>query len=260
MPLDPRDPRLDSPVNSLYGFLFGDDETARCFMPAAQVQAMLDVEAALADALVDAGVAPARCASSIRAAARVERFDLAAIAAQAADTGNVAIPLVRQLIEQVQRADPEAARCVHRGATSQDVLDTALVLQLRAAMPFIRRHLDRAAAAAAALARRHRSTPMAGRTWMQQAVPITFGLKSAGWVDAIERASSRLDAALDSASVLQFGGAAGTLAALGPAADRVAESLARSLQLERPALPWHAYRDRLAELAGALGIAAGILA
>jgi 3-carboxy-cis,cis-muconate cycloisomerase len=247
-------------VNGLYESLFGDEETARCFTPAAQVQAMLDVEAALADALVDAGVAPARCAPSIRAVARVERFDPGAIARQAADAGNVAIPLVRQLTEQVEAVDPEAARYVHRGATSQDILDTALVLQLRAAVPVVRRHLDRAAAAAAAHARRHRSTPMAGRTWMQQAAPITFGLKAAGWLDAIARASKRLDGALDRASMLQLGGATGTLASLGTAADRVAESLARSLRLARPDMPWHAYRDRLAELAGALGIAAGILA
>src|SRR5262245_8865137 len=221
---------------------------------------MLDVEAALADALVEAGVAPARSAAAIRGIARAEDFDLAAIAAQAADAGNLAIPLVRQLTGRVEGADPEAARYVHRGATSQDILDTALVLQLRAAVPVVRRHLDRAASAAAVHARRHRSTPMAGRTWMQQGSPITFGLKAAGWLDAIERTSRRLEGALDRASVLQLGGAVGTLASLGPAADRVAEALARSLRLERPVIPWHAYRDRLAELAGALGIAAGMLA
>jgi 3-carboxy-cis,cis-muconate cycloisomerase len=195
----------------------------------------------------------------IRGAARAGDFDLAAIAVQAADAGNVAIPLVRQLTDRVEAADPEAARYVHRGATSQDILDTALVIQLRGAVQAIRRHLDRAAAAAAEQARRHRLTLMAGRTWMQQAAPITFGLKAAGWVDAVERASHRLDDALDRASVLQLGGAAGTLAALGPAADRVGESMARLLGLERPSIPWHAYRDRLAELASALGIAAGIL-
>jgi 3-carboxy-cis,cis-muconate cycloisomerase len=246
-------------VNGLYDPLFGDDDAARWFTPPAHVQAMLDVEAALADALADAGVAPARCATVIRGAARAGDFDLAAIAVQAADAGNVAIPLVRQLTDRVEAADPEAARYVHRGATSQDILDTALVIQLRGAVQAIRRHLDRAAAAAAEQARRHRLTLMAGRTWMQQAAPITFGLKAAGWVDAVERASHRLDDALDRASVLQLGGAAGTLAALGPAADRVGESMARLLGLERPSIPWHAYRDRLAELASALGIAAGIL-
>src|SRR5262245_15946011 len=116
-PLGFPDTRLDTLVNGVYGSLFGDDEAARGFAPETQLQAMLDVEAALADALVDAGVAPARCASAIRAVARVERFDLGAIVVQAADAGNLAIPLVRQLTERVEAADPEAARYVHRGAT-----------------------------------------------------------------------------------------------------------------------------------------------
>ncbi len=155
--------------------------------------------------------------------------------------------------------DPDAARYVHWGATSQDILDTALVLQLRAAVPVVVRHLERAATASARLARAHVDTVMAGRTWLQQATPITFGLKAAGWLDALDRQRSTLADALDHASVLQFGGASGTLAALGGHGIAVGERLAAHLGLSSPDVPWHAHRDRLARLACALGVACGVL-
>src|SRR5262249_41334610 len=153
----------------------------------------------------------------------------------------------------------DAAGFVHWGATSQDVIDTALVLQLRAAVPLVIGHIDRAAAAAAAHARTHASTLMAGRTLLQQATPITFGLKAAGWLEALERSQSRIGAALDDALVLQFGGASGTLAALGSSGPDVAAALGARLGLPAPDVSWHAHRDRLAALAAALGIAVGTL-
>ena len=129
--------------------------------------------------------------------------------------GNVVIPVVHHLTARVAMTDTDAARYVHWGATSQDILDTGLVLQLRAAVPTILDHLERAQRAAAELAQRYADTAMPGRTWLQQATPITFGLKAAGWADALDRTRRRVATTLDDALVLQFGGASGTLAALG---------------------------------------------
>jgi 3-carboxy-cis,cis-muconate cycloisomerase len=223
----------------------------------ADVQAMLEVEAALAEAEASLGVIPEAAARPIRAAARAETFDAPALQAEAALAGNIAIPLIRHLTEKVAITDPDAARYVHWGATSQDIIDTALVLQLRDRVPAILQDFARAANAAAVHAERHASTPMAGRTWLQQATPITFGLKAAGWVDALDRVGRTLRAAFDDAMVLQFGGASGTLAALGEHGTAVTKAVAARLTLTVPALPWHAHRDRLALLACALGVATG---
>jgi 3-carboxy-cis,cis-muconate cycloisomerase len=223
----------------------------------AHVQAMLDVEAALAEAEASLGVIPEKAARAIRAAARAETFDGPALQADASIAGNIAIPLIRRLTEKVALADPDAARYVHWGATSQDIIDTALVLQLRDRVPGILQDLVRSANAAAVHAERYATTPMAGRTWLQQATPITFGLKAAGWVDALDRVGRTLRVAFDDAMVLQFGGASGTLAALGEGGAAITEALAARLTLAVPALPWHAHRDRLASLACALGVATG---
>jgi 3-carboxy-cis,cis-muconate cycloisomerase len=224
-----------------------------------RVQAMLDVEAALAEALAEAGVIPAPCVASIRAAARADRYDLAALTAEAADAGNLLIPLVRHLTRHVAASDPAAAAHVHWGATSQDVIDTGLVLQLRDAVSDILTALDAAADAAADLAARHVATPIAGRTWLQQATPTTFGAKAATWLDGLARARQRLGLALDDALTVQFGGASGTLSTLGPAGPAVADALARRLDLRVPDLPWHTERSRLVDVACALGLACGTL-
>jgi 3-carboxy-cis,cis-muconate cycloisomerase len=227
------------------------------FSTRAHLQAMLDVEAALAEAEAAIGVIPRQAARSIRACARVENLDEAAIESEARRDGNMAIPLVRQLTSRVAAADTDAARYVHWGATSQDIIDTALVLQLRAAVPAVVTDLFRAADAAAGHAERHMKTTMAGRTWLQQATPITFGLKAAGWCDALDRVAVRLESALMDAVVLQFGGASGTLAALGERGPEVAAGLGQALHLPVPPIPWHSHRDRLASLACALGVATG---
>jgi 3-carboxy-cis,cis-muconate cycloisomerase len=224
-----------------------------------RLQAMLDVELALAEAAAEVGVVPASCIAPIRSAARADLYDAAALATEAADAGNLAIPLVRQLTRLVAATDEAAARYVHWGATSQDVIDTGLLLQLRAAVPPIVLSLDRAAHAAAALARQHATTPMLGRTWLQHATPTTFGLKAAGWATALDRARDRTRATLAEALVLQFGGASGTLAALGPHGLAVADALGARLGLRVPDAPWHAHRDRLIALACALGLAVGSL-
>jgi len=229
------------------------------FSPLGRLQALLDVEVALAEALADAGVVPAASAAPIRRAARAGRYDLAALAAEAAEAGNPVIPLVRHLTRLVAAEDATAAGHVHWGATSQDVMDTALVLQLRRELGAIVATLERAADAAARLADRHAATPMAGRTWLQQATPTTFGAKAAVWMQGLDRARIRLEAALDGARDIQFGGATGTLSALGDAGPTVARALAARLGLRVPDVAWHTERSRVADVACALGLTCGTL-
>jgi 3-carboxy-cis,cis-muconate cycloisomerase len=226
---------------------------------AAQVQAMLDVEVALAEALAEVGVIPTSSAPPIRAAARGDQFDLEALVRDASAAGNLLIPLVQQLTRRVASIDTVAAGHVHWGATSQDVIDTALLLQLRAGVADIARSLTGAADAAADLAGRHASTPIAGRTWLQQASPTTFGAKAATWLDAIARARLRLTSAMEAALELQFGGATGTLSSLGPDGLAVAQALATRLHLRVADIPWHTERSRLVGVACALGITCGSL-
>ncbi|MEP6916694.1 MAG: 3-carboxy-cis,cis-muconate cycloisomerase [Acidobacteriota bacterium] len=237
----------------------GDGDVGRCFSTRARVQAMLDVEACLAEAEAALDIIPASSALAIRAAAVADLYDVEAIAAESRRAGNLAIPLVHHLTRHVGEADEHASRYVHWGATSQDIIDSGLVLQLRASVPIVLHDLRRAANAAAGHARRHVFTAMPGRTWLQQATPITFGLKAAGWCDALMRVQRGLQEAFDAALVLQFGGASGTLAALGTRGLEVAATLGACLRLTVPALPWHTHRDRVAALACALGVATGTL-
>jgi len=220
----------------------------------AWLEAMLEVEAALARACAGAGVIPAEHADAIARACRPELFDVAAIGAEAANVGNPAEPLVRALRAQVGGA---AAEDVHRGATSQDVVDSAAMLVARRALEPALGDLGGAASAAAGLAETHRATPIIGRTLMQRAVPTTFGLKAAGWLVALDESAARLGAVRPAA---QLGGAAGDLAALGGAGPDVLARFARELGLEEPVLPWHTDRTRIVELAGALGEACGAAA
>jgi 3-carboxy-cis,cis-muconate cycloisomerase len=235
------------------------DVGALAFSRSSRIQALLDVEVALTEALADSGVVPVSSVPPIRAAARVELFDLDQLDEDARHAGNIVIPLVHQLTRRVAVADAVAAGHVHLGATSQDVMDTALILQLRTAVDRLLRSLDRAADGAADLAQRYVDTPIAGRTWLQQATPTTFGAKAAVWLEAITRGRRRLAAALDEALVLQFGGATGTLSSLGEAAPIVERALANRLALSVADIPWHTQRDRLAGVACALGITCGSL-
>jgi 3-carboxy-cis,cis-muconate cycloisomerase len=236
-----------------------DPVVARCFDDRATLQAMLDFEATLARAEAALGIIPATAVAPIVAAADADGFDVAEIARAAAGAGNVAIPLVKALTARVAAHDPEAARYVHWGATSQDAIDTGLVLQLREGVRHVIGVLAELDEALVSLSDRHVDTVMVARTWLQQATPTTFGRKAAGWLAAIRRTRSGLERALREASVVQFGGASGTLAALGDRGLDVAERLARELDLTLPALPWHAERDRFAALAAACANVAGIL-
>ena len=242
---------------SMLDALFTTEAMQAAFSDRARLQGMLDFEAALARVEARLGVVPAGAADVIASHCRAELYDIDALARAAALAGNTAIPLVKALTARVARADAEAARYVHWGATSQDAMDTGLVLQLRAAFTALEQDLERLAAALARLAELHRRTPMAGRTWLQQAAPITFGLKAAGWLSALERDRERLRAARARALVLQLGGAVGTLAALGEQGMAVAAAIAEELDLALPECPWHGQRDRMAETAAALGLLTG---
>jgi 3-carboxy-cis,cis-muconate cycloisomerase len=248
-----------APFSELLGPLFGSPESSALFADRARLQGMLDFEAALARAEAHAGVIPASAARMIAGQCRAELFDIAELARETARAGNPAIPIVMRLTALVAADDPEAARYVHWGATSQDAMDTGLVLQLRPFLVLLEADLGRLAGALRRLAKTHRATPLVGRTWLQHAVPVTVGLKAAGWLDAVERHRMRLSEVRGRALVLQFGGAAGTLAALGERGIQVSEALARELDLTLPALPWHAHRDRLAEVATVLGLIVGTL-
>ena len=222
----------------------------------AWLRAMLEVEAALARALERAGLAPAGSGAAVTEAAVPENFDVAELGALAALTGNPVPALSRALMKQVPRT---AASAVHRGATSQDIVDTAAMLMAARALDVIVADVGAAARAAAGLAVKHRSTIMIGRTLLQQAVPVTFGLVAAGWLAALDDAAAELARVRADKLAVQFGGAAGTLASLDDAGPRVAALLAGELGLPLPVLPWHTNRLRMVELAGALAGAAAVL-
>jgi 3-carboxy-cis,cis-muconate cycloisomerase len=223
----------------------------------AYLQHMLDFEAALARAETATGVIPASAAGPIAKACKASAFDLAALAEAAAPSGNLAIPLVKVLTAEVAKADADAARYVHWGATSQDVIDTAGMLTLRAAIDALLPDLDRAIAGFAKLARQHRNTAAVARTWLQHALPMPFGLKLAEYAAALHRSRKRLQRLRNDGLALQFGGAAGTLAALGEKGLLVAERLAQELKLPLPDAPWHTHRDRIAEAASVFAMLTG---
>jgi len=222
----------------------------------AWLQAMLDTEAALARALEAAGLAEPGAGAAVTAVAQASAFDAAELGRRAAGPGNPVPALVRELAGRLPRG-PAAA--VHQGATSQDIIDTAAMLLARQALGAIAGDLAAAAAAAAGLAEAYQDTIMIGRTLLQQAVPVTFGLVAAGWLTGLDEARAALARVSRTRLAVQFGGAAGTLAPLGGRGREVAELLAIELGLAVPVLPWHTDRLRITEVAGACAGAAGIL-
>jgi len=224
------------------------------FSGEALVRHMLAFEAALGHAEARAGVIPLDAASAIAAACQVEAFNVPSLYRDAVAAGTLAIPLVRRLTELVQG---EGRNFVHWGATSQDALDTALVLQVRDGLGLLETGLLAVGAACASLAARYRRAPMAGRTLLQQALPVTFGLKAARWLSLVTRQAAALRGLRSRVLVVQLGGAAGTLASLGASGGEVTRLLAEELDLAVPEMPWHTERDRVGELAGQLGVLAG---
>jgi 3-carboxy-cis,cis-muconate cycloisomerase len=234
--------------------IFVPDELAGTLSDRAWLAALLEAERALAAAHGGAGTAPAESVAAIEAACDASAFDADELARAGRAGGNPVIPLVHALRERVGDAHAEY---VHRGATSQDILDSAAMLVARAARGAIDADLDGLAAACAGLAEQHRDTVMAARTLLQQAVPTTFGCKAAGWLVAVLAARDRLARAELPA---QLGGAAGTLAAFGDRGLEVAALYAEELGLSDPGLPWHTNRLPVAELGSALAAAAGVAA
>lgn len=250
---------MNRPTHQLFDAYFTQPAMRAIFSDQGRLQGMLDFEAALARAEASTGLIPKEVVADIEAACRAELFDVDELAIAIGTAGNSAIPLVKALGKQIAVRNETAERYVHMGATSQDVMDSGLVLQLRSAIDLLERDLTQLADALAEQAQRHASTPLAGRTWLQQATPVTLGMKIAGWLGAITRHRQRLLEIKPRLLCLQFGGASGSLAALGDQAFAVAEALAAELNLNLPDQPWHTQRDRLVEFASLLGMIAGSL-
>lgn len=246
-------------VMTLLDPLFRWESVAKIFRDDTYLQRMLDFEAALARAEASSGVIPSSAADTIAEKCRVELFDKQKLGEAAGLAGNVAIPLIKQLKALVAAENKDAAGFVHWGATSQDAIDTTLVLQLREALALISGDTEKLCVRLAKMADQHRLTPIVARTWMQHAVPTTLGMKFAGWLDAMSRHRERFREMQNRRLVLQFGGAVGTLAALGSQGGLVARHLSEQLKLPLPQMPWHSHRDRLSEIAATLGLLTGTL-
>jgi len=247
-----------NPADSeIFGVLYGTDEMRRVFSDRSFVQRMLEVEAALAQTQADLGLIPAVAADAIGRAAAVDRIDFQELAASARLVGYPVAGLAKAL---GRAAGGEAARYVHWGATTQDIADTALVLQIGEGLTLIERDVRALVAALARQAKVHRDAVMPGRTFLQQALPITFGYKCAVWLAPLVTHLERLSELRPRALKVQFGGAVGTLASLGTKGRAVAEGLARALDLAVPDAPWHVARDSVVEVAAFLGLVCGSLA
>ena len=238
------------PSEGLFDGIYARGEVATQLDDQAWLQAMLDVEAALARACEYQGLVPAAAAEAIAAAFQAERYDPRAIGAVAAHHASPIVPLVLALRRQV---GDEYAPYVHHGATSQDILDTAMMLVARRALEPLLADARVAAAAAAGLADRYRATPMAGRTLLAQALPTSFGLRAAGWLVGLDEARARLAGLRERELAVQMGGAVGSR----PPA--IGARVATELGLAEPTLPWHTIRVRVANLAVSLGVLAGVL-
>ncbi|WP_198376526.1 3-carboxy-cis,cis-muconate cycloisomerase [Neoroseomonas rubea] len=249
MPVNPAD-------GAVLGALYGTDPMRAAMGEHAFLQRMLDVEAALARAQARLALIPAEAAAAITAAADATRLDLPAMAAATRNTGYPVVALVKQL---TALAGPDAGRWTHWGATTQDIMDTALVLQMRDGLGLIEADLRATCAGLAALARTHRDTVMAGRTHLQHALPVTFGTKAAVWLAPLLNSLERLAEMRPRLLRLSFGGAAGTLASLGGKGLDVSRELAKELDLAEAEIPWHVARDGLNEAACWLGIVCGNL-
>lgn len=244
----------------LNSFLFSTPQMTRVFSSLEQLRAMARFEWALGTALEQHGLADPGTGEALSKLLSAEFVDMVSLVDEAAKDGNITIPFVRQLTEAVKQDNEAAARWVHFGATSQDLLDTALVLQMRAGLEFIEASLNRLDKALLAQIKVHRESVMLGRTWLQPGPPVTFGLKLAGTLAALRRARVRLSEESGRALTLQFGGAVGTLASLGDSGRALSARIAQLLNLPEPLLPWHTQRDSITALVQVLATTTGTLA
>ena len=246
-------------ANNIFRRLTSTPTMMAVFDDVALVQAMLDFERALATAEAENGVIETAAAGFIGSCCDASYFDLDDLSEQSVPNGTVVVPLVRQLTKLVADKDKAASDWVHYGATSQDVIDTAMVLQLKKALSSLEADIRRLASALNSLADRNEDTVMIGRTLLQPAVPITFGQKVLGWRSAILRNWERIETAGSESFVLQLGGAAGNLSALGDKAVAVAETCSKALDLRLPDSVWHVHRDRLVAFCSSIAILVGSL-
>ena len=247
---------MATPLDSaIFGPLFTDEEISSQWSDGAYVRALVEVEVALARAEARVGIILAKVAAQI-SKVTADKIDITALTRGTVRSGFPIISLVQELRKQV---GTDAAPFVHWGATTQDIMDTACVLQLRETIKVLRARLNEGLGRLSALADRHCDTILAGRTHGQQALPITFGLKVASWIAPLVRHVERIDEILPRLLVVQFGGASGTLAALGDKGLRLGKELAKELKLAAPAMPWHTQRDSFAEFAGWLSLVTGSL-
>ena len=244
----------------LFGPIFVPDAFREAVSGRSWMRAMLDAEAALAVAGARAGLIPTEAAESIARCCDADLFDPAILGREGRPAGNPVPALVRALTEEVSKVSEDAARHVHKGATSQDITDTAAMLVSRRVLDLLLGEVDGISAACATLAGDHRDTLMAGRTLLQQALPTTFGLKAAGWLVSVLEARRRLREVRASGLVAQLGGAAGTLASLGDSGLPVLREFALELGLSEAPVPWHTDRVRISEIGSALSLLAGVLA
>jgi 3-carboxy-cis,cis-muconate cycloisomerase len=243
----------------MFDGLFKDPDIEALFTDQVLIRAMLRFEGALALAQADTGRISAEMANIIAQVCDNAEIDSQKILTAAKQAGNPAIPLVKELTALVRGINVQAAGYVHAGATSQDVIDSAIMLQLRIALAAIDTELTRLQGRLVELVHEHRKTPLIGRTLLQQARPISLGFKLAGWLDQLIRSRDNLRRVRKDAVVLQFGGAVGTLAASGTEALRILKRLAERLELGEPAMAWHTARDRFFEIASALTMLSGLL-
>jgi len=243
----------------LLRLIFAPDEFREAVSGRSWLQAMLDAEAALAAAEARAGLIPHKAAATIASCCEATRFDPEGLGREGRAAGNPVPPLVKALTEAVFEVSEEAARYVHKGATSQDIVDSAAMLVAQRALDLILAQLEGISHACARLAEEHRENIMAGRTLLQQALPTTFGLKAAGWLVSVLEGRRKLLVERERGLAAQLGGAAGTLASLGESGVSVLGQFARELDLAEPAVPWHTDRTRIAEIGGALSLLAGVL-
>lgn len=249
-------------MSQLYDHLFYQADLTQIFSDDALLAYMLRAESALAQAEAQVGVIPKEAAASITALLQqkgISLLDRAQLASATALAGNIAIPLVKQLTAAVKAVDADAARYVHWGATSQDIIDSAAVLQTRDALDVIERLLKALYQSTLVLAQRHRDQVMIGRTWLQQALPITFGFKAARWASSLQRDLDRLSELKARVLTAQLGGAVGSLASLGDQGSQVVQAYAAQLDLLVPTCTWHAERDRIVEVGSFLAIVVGNL-
>ncbi|MEQ1108707.1 3-carboxy-cis,cis-muconate cycloisomerase [Acinetobacter seifertii] len=246
-------------MSQLYASLFYQKDVTDIFSDSSLIKYMIEVEVALAQAQAQVGVIPQNAANTITQIAEqaIEKFDFSALALATGLAGNIAIPFVKQLTAIVKDVDEDASRYVHWGATSQDILDTACILQCRDALNIVEAQLQHCYATALQQAKQYRYQVMIGRTWLQQALPITLGHKLARWASAFKRDLDRINAMKSRVFTAQLGGAVGSLASLQDQGSSVVSAFAKKLNLTVPTSTWHGERDRIVEIASVLGMIVG---